>query len=170
MVYNLTEAINLLSRTPKVLRALLEDLDENWVNYQKHEKAFSPSAVVGHLIGGEQNDWIRRIKIMLSENGSKKFQPFDREGFDQNMSLADRLSQFEKLRIQNLQILKELVSENDLQNTGIHPAFGEVTLEQHLATWVVHDLTHLFQITESLALRYKEAVGPWIQYLRILNE
>jgi hypothetical protein len=44
-----------------------------------------------------------------------------------------------------------------------------VTLEQHLATWVVHDLNHLFQIIESMSLRYKDTVGPWIDYLKILK-
>ncbi len=169
MVYNIPEALNLLSRTPQVLRALLEGLDDQWVNFQKHENAFSPSAVIGHLIAGEKTDWILRSKIMLSEEGVKEFPPFDREGFDQSVSFIERLNEFETLRTKNIQTLKALVTESDLHKTGIHPEFGEVTLEQHLATWVVHDLTHLFQIAESLALRYKETVGPWIQYLRILN-
>ena len=100
---------------------------------------------------------------------SKKFPPFDREGFDKQLNLRDRLDQFELLRTKNIEILKRLITIQDLQKTGIHPEFGEVTLQQHLATWVVHDLTHLFQITESLALLYKESVGPWIEYLKILN-
>ena len=65
--------------------------------------------------------------------------------------------------------LRDSVTVADLNKTGIHPELGKVTLKQHLATWVVHDLTHLFQITETLALRYKEAVGPWVEYLRVLN-
>ena len=169
MVYDLQEAIEILSRTPKVLCALLEGLDDNWVNFRKHSQAFSPSDVIGHLIGGEQTDWILRMKIMFSKEGSKKFPPFNREGFDKQLGLKDRLDQFEELRTQNLETLREFITAADLQKTGIHPEFGEVTLQQHLATWVVHDLTHLFQITEALALRYKESVGPWVQYLRILN-
>ncbi|UCE13747.1 MAG: DinB family protein [Candidatus Heimdallarchaeota archaeon] len=169
MVYNLHEAIAILSRTPKVLQALLEELPDSWINYQKHDDAFSPSEVIGHLIAGEQTDWIPRMQIMLSEAGSKEFPPFNREGFDQHLGLEERLAQFTALRAQNLKILKELVTVDDLHKTGIHPEFGEVTLQQHLATWVVHDLTHLFQIIETLALRYKESVGPWVQYLRILN-
>ncbi|MHA2246671.1 MAG: DinB family protein [Candidatus Hodarchaeales archaeon] len=157
MKYDLEEAIEILSRTPKVLRELLGGLEDNWVNFQKHNEAFSPSDVIGHLIAGEQTDWILRMKIMLSE-----------KGFDKHLGLEERLSQFEALRAQNIQALKESVTVNDLHKTGIHSEFGEVTLQQHLATWVVHDLTHLFQITESLALRYKESVGPWVQYLRVL--
>jgi len=169
MVYNLQEAIEILSRTPKVLRELLGGLDEKWLNYRKHDKAFSPSDVLGHLLLGEQTDWILRMKIMLSEDGSKEFPPFNRIGFDKNLGFAERLTQFDELRAKNIIILKNSVTASDLSKTGIHPEFGEVTLQQHLATWVVHDLTHLFQITESLALRYKESVGPWKDYLRILK-
>jgi hypothetical protein len=169
MVYKLQEAIDILSRTPHVLQALLSGLPDSWVNFHKHDQAFSPSEVVGHLIAGEKTDWIPRMQIMLAPEGLKKFPPFDREGFDKDLGLEQRLSQFAALRRQNLETLKKSVTVNDLQKTGIHPEFGEVTLEQHLATWVVHDLTHLFQIVEALALRYKDVVGPWIQYLRVLN-
>ncbi|NHJ01364.1 MAG: DinB family protein [Candidatus Heimdallarchaeota archaeon] len=169
MEFNLDETIELLSRTPKVVRDLLGGLSNNWVDFRKHKTAFSPSEVIGHLIAGEQTDWIPRMKIMLSIEGSKNFPPFIRESFDKHLSLEERLDQFETLRMQNLETLKNSVSTNDLQKTGFHPDFGEVTLQQHLATWVVHDLTHIFQITESLALCYKDAVGPWIKYLRLLN-
>ena len=169
MVYELEEAITILSQTPTVLRELLGGLNESWLNFKKHDKAFSPSEVIGHLISGEKTDWILRMKIMLSQDGSKEFPPFDREGFGENLGFEERLSQFEKLRSQNIKILRDSVTATDLSKTGYHPDLGKVTLEQHLATWVVHDLTHLFQITESLALRYKKAVGPWIEYLRILN-
>ncbi len=169
MVYSIEDTIDILSRTPRVLRELLEDLDPKWVNFRKHGQAFSPKDVIGHLILGEKNDWILRLKIILSPEDRKEFPPFERKGFDRNLRLKQCLDQFERLRTQNLDILKSNVTVNDLKKTGIHPEFGEVTLEQHLATWVVHDLTHIFQITETLALRYKETVGPWIEYLRILK-
>lgn len=153
MVYDLQEAIKILSRTPKVLRELLGGLDDKWLNFRKYDKAFSPSDVIGHLISGEQTDWILRMNIILSKDGSKEFPPFDREGFDKNLGIEERLSQFEEFRTKNIEILKNSVTIADLNRTGFHPEFGEVTLQQHLATWVVHDLTHLFQITETLALR-----------------
>src|SRR5690606_40172637 len=55
--------------------------------------------------------------------------------------------------------LDEVVSwdltEKHLGLTGIHPEFGEVTLRQLLATWVVHDQTHIRQIAVTIARRYE---------------
>jgi hypothetical protein len=169
MNYSLQEAIDILSRTPKVLRELLEDLNPKLLNFQKREDAFSPLDVLGHLILGEKTDWIPRMKIMLTTEGSKEFPPFNRTGFEKNLGIKELLDQFQDLRTENVKILRDSVTISDLDKTGIHPEFGKVTLGQHLATWVVHDLTHLFQITETLAIRYKEAVGPWIEYLKILK-
>ena len=169
MNYSVTEAVQILSRVPKVLRTLLQGLDENWLTLRKSEDAFTPSDVVGHLIFGEQTDWIPRMNIMLTEDANKTFPPFNREGFDKNASLDERLALFETLRQKNINSLIENLKPADLSKKGIHPSLGEVTLEQHLATWVVHDLTHLFQILETLAHRYKDTVGPWIDYLKILR-
>lgn len=69
----------------------------------------------------------------------------------------------------NLLSLDELVGENDLNRTGLHPDFGEVTLSQLLATWVVHDLNHLNQISKTMAKQYSQAVGPWRAFLPIID-
>jgi hypothetical protein len=168
MIYDLQEAIIILSKTPILLRTLLTGLPDNWLNFQKHNQAFSAKDVIGHLILGEKYDWIPRLKIILSDKIDKTFTPFQREGFEKNTSANEILDEFEDLRKANIEILRTVTFE-DLQKTGIHPEFGEVTLEQHLATWVVHDLNHLFQIIESMSLRYKDTVGPWIDYLKILK-
>ena len=46
---------------------------------------------------------------------------------------------------------------------------ADVTLGQLLATWVVHDLTHIRQIATAMAKKYAVEVGPWKQYLSILS-
>ena len=66
-------------------------------------------------------------------------------------------------------LIRYNISDTMLSLKGIHPAFGQVTLSQLLSTWVVHDLSHIAQISRVLAKQYKEAVGPWIEYLPILN-
>ena len=60
------------------------------------------------------------------------------------------------------------LTQQKLELCGIHPQFGPVTLSQLLATWVVHDLGHLHQIAKAMAFQYRDAVGPWREYLSIL--
>ena len=47
--------------------------------------------------------------------------------------------------------------------------FGRVTLAQLLATWAVHDLGHLAQVSRVMAKQWREEVGPWRAYLPILD-
>ncbi len=53
---------------------------------------------------------------------------------------------------------------------GMHPHFGEVTLRQLLATWTIHDLSHIAQISRVMTKQYKEEVGPWLEYMNILTK
>ena len=56
------------------------------------------------------------------------------------------------LRIENLAALRMLnLRQEDLARQGKHPALETVTLAQLLATWAVHDLTHLHQISRVVA-------------------
>jgi hypothetical protein len=57
----------------------------------------------------------------------------------------------------------------DLARRGRHPELGSVTLGQHLATWVAHDLSHIRQIVRTMGREYAEAVGPWTAYLPMLR-
>jgi len=61
------------------------------------------------------------------------------------------------------------LTPEQLSLAGEHPEFGVVTLEQLLATWVVHDLGHIAQIGRVLAKRYAADVGPWRAYLPVLQ-
>jgi hypothetical protein len=173
MDFTLEKSIEILERTPALLQALLENISEEWTSNNEGPETWSAYDVVGHLIHGEKTDWIPRAEIILSSNPDKKFEPFDR--FAQNedskgKSLAVLLKEFETLRKKNLEVLRSKnITQKELQEKGVHPAFGEVTLSQLLATWVVHDLNHISQISRVMAKQYKGAVGPWIEYLRILQ-
>jgi len=47
---------------------------------------------------------------------------------------------------------------------------GKVTLKNLLATWVTHDLGHIAQISRVIAKQYKDEVGPWVEYISVLNK
>lgn len=61
------------------------------------------------------------------------------------------------------------LSEPEFALEGEHPQLGRVTLRQLLATWVTHDLGHLAQTARVMAKQYREAVGPWREYLPVLD-
>ncbi len=173
MNYSLEKSYDVLERTPTVLKALLEGLHDDWTLNNEGPDTFSPYDVIGHLIHGEKTDWPDRIKMILEHGPSKTFVPYDRFAMfeeSKGKGLSQLLDEFEKLRKKNMEWFRSLqLSEADLDKKGLHPQFGEVTLWQLLSTWVVHDLTHMAQITRVMAKQYKEAVGPWAEFFRVLH-
>ena len=173
MKFDLDKSYQILERTPSVLRVLLSDLSEDWVQGNEGPETFSPYDVIGHLIQGEKTDWRARATMILESGTSQSFVPFDRFAqFEESKgkSLSELLDEFEKLRALNLEWLSSLkLTATDLDKKGVHPSLGQVTLRQLLSTWVIHDLTHIAQVTRVMAKQYKEEMGPWVEYFRILN-
>ncbi len=173
MDFDLNDALAVLERTPAVLRALLTGLSERWTHRNEGPATWSPFDVVGHLIDGEETDWMGRARIILAQGPDRRFEPFDRFrhlGVNEGKSLEQLLDRFAELRVRNLEELKALnPGRQQLRLTGEHPEFGSVTLEQLLATWVAHDLGHIAQISRVMAKQYREALGPWEAYLPVLH-
>ncbi len=173
MPHNLQDTISLLARTPSALNALLRDLPDAWTLCREGENTWSPFEVVAHLISGERSDWMPRVKMILQFGEARAFEPFDREGHRreiQGKSLPQLLDEFTRVRSANLTELRGLnLKPEDLERRGQHPSLGIVTLSQLLATWPVHDLTHLHQISRIMAHQYRQTVGPWVQYLGVLH-
>jgi hypothetical protein len=172
MDFSLERSSAVLTRTPETLRALLLNMPDEWTMSHEGPGTWSPYQVVGHMAHIEETDWMDRTVTMLAENEPRAFEPVDREaGFSRfdGWSMAQLLGHFGELRTANLEQLTALVSINDLERIGIHPTFGEVTLRQLLASWVVHDLNHLDQIVKTMAKQYSGAVGPWREFLPIID-
>jgi hypothetical protein len=173
MTQNLDTTLSLLARTPGTLNALLRDLPDEWVFRNEGGDTWTAFDVIGHLIHGERTDWIPRAKRILEFGETKTFEPFDRlaqKRESQGKTLAELLDEFARIRTQNLEELRALnLSARDMDKRGLHPALGVVTLSELLATWAVHDLTHLHQLSRILAHQYGEAVGPWRKFLGVLQ-
>ncbi len=173
MRLDLDEVVEVLGRTPATLRALLVPLRDPWVACDEGPGTFSPRDVLGHLILGEETDWIPRARIILEHGESRPFDPFDRFGFRESaasLTVAELLDRFEALRSRNLDNLASLrLGPADLERKGLHPELGPVTLGELLATWIAHDLDHVAQVARVMARRCREDVGPWRAFLRILQ-
>ena len=200
MQFEVTQAIEVLSATPATLRSLLQGLSDEWSmsisefgfrnsdlqsmarvrgeqipnpNSEIPNRGWAAFDVIGHLIHGEETDWIPRARIILAQEENRTFVPFDRFAqFEKSKgkSLAELLEEFAQLREDNLDRLRTWdLTDEQLDLEGVHPELGRVTLRQLLATWVVHDLNHIRQIVTEMAKRYDGEVGPWKEYLSILK-
>jgi hypothetical protein len=170
--FDLADGIVLLERTPALLDAWLRDLPAGWLASDEGPDTWNPCVVLGHLIEGERNDWLPRARHLLAHGEAVPFAPFDRFAQLQRPPLPvdALLDEFHACRRQSLAELAALrLAPADLARRGRHPEFGPVTLGQHLATWVAHDLTHIAQIARAMAHRCRDAVGPWRAYLRVLG-
>ena len=173
MQYSLARSYEILDRTPAMLQALLAGLSDDWIMQNEGPETFSPYDVVGHLIHGEKTDWTARMKMILEFGNKKTFERWNREAMyeeSEGKTLQQLLAEFALLRKENMIWFRSLnLLEADFDRKGMHPVLGEVTLRNLVATWVVHDLTHIAQITRVMAKQYKEEMGPWPEFFRILN-
>jgi len=174
MQFDLELSIDVLRRTPGTLLELLADVDAAWSRATEGPETFSPFDVVGHLIDGEETDWIPRARIILARGPNPAFEPYDRfrhRSRNAQRSLATLLKEFAELRAANLDLLRSWqLTESELDLPGAHPSLGRVTLRQLLAAWVVHDLGHIAQVARVMAKQYREAIGPWVPYLPVVTD
>jgi hypothetical protein len=172
--FDLEISIAVLERTPPTFTAMLGGLGDEWIRANEGPETFSAFDVIGHLIDGEETDWIPRARIILAQGPDRRFEPFDR--FRHNARNADRriaslLDEFTRLRADNLAALRSWkLTERELALLGEHPSLGPVTLRQLLAAWVVHDLGHIAQVARVMAKQYTGEVGPWVPFMPVLTD
>jgi hypothetical protein len=172
--FDVARSVEVLRRTPEIFRALLGGLDERWIRATEGPETFSPFDVLGHLIDGEETDWIPRARIILARGPDVTFEPYDRfRHYQRNVgrSLSSLLDEFARLRAANLELLTTWrLTARELDLPGEHPSLGRVTLRQLLAAWVVHDLGHVAQTARVMAKQYRDDVGPWVPYMPVLTD
>ena len=173
MKYSLELSYDILYRTNAVLQALLSGLPDDWIMPNEGPETFSPYDVVGHLIHGEATDWTARAKMILEFGPARTFERWNRTAMyeeSNGKTMQQLLEALSEARKKNMDWFLGLnLAEADLDKKGMHPVLGEVTLRNLLATWVAHDLTHIAQITRVMAKQYKEEMGPWPEFFRILS-
>jgi hypothetical protein len=173
MEFQVDRAVELLSRTPAALRALLGGVSDAWTRSDEGPDTWSPIVTLGHLIFAEEVNWIPRARAILEHGESRPFEPFDRFAqFERyrNLSLEQLLDTFTERRRASLATLAGMdLTPERLARRGTHPDFGSVTLGQLFATWTVHDMNHVGQIVQTLAKQYRDAIGPWRRFVPIVD-
>ena len=173
MEYGLQNTIALLERTPGALDALLRGLPEMWTEAGEGAGTWSVSTVIAHLIHCENENWMPRMRVILAEGEAAAFLSFDREGhvrYKDGKTLPQLLDELARVRAENLSALRGLhLTAQDLERGAQHPALGAVKLRELLTTWAAHDLTHLHQISRTMAYQVREDVGPWVRFLGVMQ-
>ena len=174
MNFSLEKSIELLKRSPSTYKSLLYGLSYEWAHINEGEGTWSAYDIIGHLIHGENTDWIPRIQLILSEEKNKVFKPFNRfaqKNLSNGKSIETLIDNFSECRKENLELLKSLaLTEIDLAKKGTHPDLGEVSIKELIATWAIHDIGHLNQLSRVIVKHYGEDVGPWAAYSPILTK
>jgi uncharacterized damage-inducible protein DinB len=169
-VLPLDEARHSLARTPAILAAILSGLSPTELHTNEGPDTWSPFQVLGHLVYGEQVNWIPRIEIALSGGEFARFDRFRHLELYRDAAVPDLLREFTATRTANLHALDQLgLDEEKSERVAHHPDLGPVSVRQLIATWVLHDWSHLGQITRTVAKGYGPFVGPWRQYFHILD-
>jgi hypothetical protein len=71
--FTLDQSLDVLRRTPATLGALLRGVGEGWARGTEGPDTFSAFDVVGHLIDGEETDWMVRVRIILARVMAKQY-------------------------------------------------------------------------------------------------
>ncbi|MBS0647558.1 MAG: DinB family protein [Verrucomicrobia bacterium] len=173
MQFTLSKSLEIIERTPNVLNTMLSDLSEEWINGNEGENTWTAKEVVAHLIVCEKTDWLPRVKIMLSNNENKTLERIDMTAhfeMAKNNSLESLLNEFKALRENSITELNDFNLQSfDFLKTAYHPQILDVNLQQLIAIWVTHDLSHIVQVSRILAKQYRNEVGAFKEYLKILR-
>lgn len=173
MTFDLDTGPEILRRTPATVAAMVRGLPESWTHRNEGPDTWSVYDILGHLVHGEDADWIPRARIILDHGATRAFEPFDRFAqfeASKGKTLTQLLDEFGAARTRSLAQLAEMrLTPADMDRPGRHPDFGAVTLGQLLSTWVAHDLDHIAQIARVMAKSHGDDPGPWKAYLRVLK-
>jgi hypothetical protein len=142
-----------LARLPRVLHALLGDLDAASWRERPAPAEWSPVEIVCHLRDEEIEDFGARLRVIAA--GGVAFEPIDpvrwaEERRYRDADPATTLAALDEGRAGTLAYLGTLAPER-LRHAVSHPRLGTLSGLDLLAAWVTHDRLHLAQLAATLA-------------------
>jgi hypothetical protein len=149
----LASAQSELARLPRILRALLDDVDAATWRERPAPAEWSPVEIVCHLRDEETEDFGARVRVVAE--GGRVFAAIDPARWAEERAYRDAdprtaLAAFEERRAATLVFLTALAPER-LRHAVTHPSLGTLSGLDLLAAWVTHDRLHLAQLAATLA-------------------
>lgn len=131
--------------------ASIADEDARW---KPAPDRFSIAEVLAHLSHSEGNCYRLRLDRFLAEH-LPELEPDDAQMYLDLYRDADpqeAFDRFEEQRANNVEHLRALPAEAG-ERRARHQAAGEITLNQMLHEWALHDLGHIRQVAELVRAR-----------------
>jgi uncharacterized damage-inducible protein DinB len=135
--------IQRLDSAPDRLQRLCAGLSPEDATQRPREGEWSVTEVVRHLVEGDRDTFLPRLRRMLTED-RPVFESRDREWKDSS-DLQNLLGAFEAARREVVRILRDLDAPG-WSREGVSPSRGVVTVEAYALTMADHDDEHLAQI------------------------
>jgi hypothetical protein len=155
------DCLDLLEETPAILRGLLCELSHEDAEWKPAPDRFSVAEVLAHLSHGEGHCYRMRVDRFMGEE-LPEFEPADAQMYldlYRDADAEDSLDHFEEQRKVNVEYLRTLPRSAG-ERRAMHKEAGEITLQQMLHEWVMHDLGHIRQIAELVrARKHWQAAG-----------
>jgi len=158
----LTNARLELARFPRVLDAVLEDLDVAAWRARPAAAEWAPIEIVCHLRDEEVEDFGARLRVVLE--GGQRFTPIDPERWATERRYLDddgprALMAFRERRAASLDALAA-IAPSRLTTVIAHARTGGLSGLDILAAWVEHDRLHLAQLGATLARDWATRWAP----------
>lgn len=162
MTENELPCLDMLDATPDILRGLMADLAVEDTMWKPAPDRFSIAEVLAHLSHSEGHCYRMRLDRFLNEE-RPEFEADDAQMYlavSRDADPEDAFDHFEEQRENNVEFLRDLPAEAG-ERSALHREAGEITLNQMLHEWALHDLGHIRQIAELVrARKYLAGAGP----------
>lgn len=158
-------AIDQIAITPDIMRALLTGISSEQAGRKPKPDRFSIAELLEHLSHIESRCFRGRIDRMI-ESENPAVEPYDQnvyyaQGAYSNRDAEESMAHWEEQRENNVDFLRGLEADV-LSRKGRHAVVGEITVENILNEWALHDLGHVRQMAELVrAQLYYPGIGPF---------
>lgn len=170
--FNLRTCLEILERTPSVLKTLLADLSTDWTRPLDDQEQDIQN-ILHYLILNEQDTWIPNLKSVLEGHGASLVELYEKllpTEETRSKPVNALLKEFKLLRELNVGEIRRLQSEfSDLNRKEDFSIWGKISVKELMASWMIHDLSHISKISKLMANRFEAEVGIYSQHLDILK-